>query len=251
MTRPPAAPVPDPAWAYFLDIDGTLIDIAKSPGGVRIDRSLRNVVEALHHSTGEAVALITGRSIADVARLFPGIRLAAAGQHGIERCTAAGEIFHHRFPSRRFDVARRRLARTAARHPGLLLEDKGLSLALHYRRAPRLGPYAHRLARLAARYLGTTYGIQSGKRIVEIRPTGKNKGTAIQEFMKEPPFCGRTPLFLGDDVTDEYGFAMVNRLGGYSVKVGPGSTVARWRLRNVAAVRSWLQRGHPAPRATR
>lgn len=251
MMRPSGVPVPDPSWAYFLDIDGTLVAIARSPGGVRIDRSLRRVIEAIYEFTGGAVALITGRPIADVDRLFPGIRLAAAGQHGIERRTASGRVSLHPVPSRRLDGARRRLTEAVARHPGLLLEDKGLSLALHYRRAPRLGSYAHRLARSQATRLGTAYCVRSGKRVVELGPTGKDKGKAIQEFMRERPFRGRTPVFIGDDVTDEYGFVMVNHLGGHSVKVGPGATAARWRLRDVAAVRAWLQRGRTALEATR
>ena len=96
--RAGGVPVPSPSWAFFLDIDGTLVAIARSPGGVRIDRSLRRVIEALHQSAAGAVALITGRPIADVDRLFPGIRLAAAGQHGIERRTASGRISTTRFP---------------------------------------------------------------------------------------------------------------------------------------------------------
>jgi trehalose 6-phosphate phosphatase len=95
--------------------------------------------------------------------------------------------------------------------------------------------------------LGTAYCIQAGKCVVEVRPTGKDKGTAIREFMQDPHFQGRTPIFLGDDATDEYGFAMVNRLGGHSVKVGAGRTIARWRLPDVAGVRTWLQHGSPVP----
>lgn len=249
--RPPAVPVPSPEWAWFLDMDGTLVAIARSPGGVRIDRSLRRFIELLYRTTGGAVALITGRGIADVDRLFPGIRFPVAGQHGIERRGATGRLSIHPVSSRRLDGARLVLADVVARHPGLLLEDKGRSLALHYRKAPRLGGYAHRLARSLVRRLGAGYCIQSGKRVVEIRPTGKDKGKAVQEFMTEFPFQGRTPVFIGDDLTDEYAFRMVNRLGGHSVKVGAGPTAARWRLRDVAAVRGWLERGSPVPKAAR
>lgn len=249
--RPDQAPVPSLAWAYFLDIDGTLVPLAGSPGGVRIDPGLRRVIEALHAGTDGAVALITGRSLSDVDRLFPALRLPAAGQHGVERRDAAGRIHLHPFPSERLDEVRSRLAQVSAGHPGLLLEDKGLSLALHYRGAPRLGGYAHRLARLQAARLGSGYCLQSGKRVVEIKPAGQDKGKAIEEFMNERPFQRRTPVFIGDDLTDEYGFAMVNRLGGHSVKVGPGPTVARWRLGDVVAVRAWLEAGHVTLRATR
>ena len=108
---------------------------------------------------------------------------------------------------------------------GLLVEDKGLSLALHYRRAPQLASYAHRVMRKLRMSLGDQYCLQQGKQVVELAPAGRDKGAAIASFMREAPFLGRSPLFIGDDVTDEYGFAMVNQLGGYSVKVGigPGS----------------------------
>ena len=242
---PPASalPGPDAAWAYFFDLDGTLVAIAPSPSGIRIARSVHDMIERLYRATGGAVALITGRRIADIDRLFPQIRLPVAGQHGTERRGATGRVSRHALPARALGVARRELAAAVIRHPGLVLEDKGLSLALHYRQAPQLGGYAHRLARSVLPHLGQACGIQSGKRIVEIRPTGRDKGTAIQAFMRERPFEHRTPVFLGDDTTDERGFAMVNHLGGHSVKVGPGPTAARWRLRDVAAVRAWLQRG--------
>src|SRR2546426_4251134 len=118
-----------------------------------------------------------------------------------------------------------------------------LSLALHYRRAPRLGGYAHRLMRSLAARIGSQYCVQTGKRIVEMKPAGKDKGVAVLEFMQEEPFRGRTPVFIGDDTTDEYGFATVNRLHGHSVKVGAGRTVAHWRLRDVDAGRAWLAAG--------
>ena len=246
MTRA-GPPAPHPDWAYFLDMDGTLITLTLSPDGVRVDRRLRRTIEALHDFAGGAVALITGRPIADVDRLFPGLELLTAGQHGLERRTATGRVVRHAPPARRLDAARRRLGEAAARHPGLLLEDKGLSLALHYRRAPRLAAYAHRLARSQAAALGDGYGLRPGKRVIEIAPRGKDKGAAIAAFMAEAPFRGRTPVFLGDDVTDEFGFRTVNHLNGHSIKVGPGRTEARWRLADVAAVRRWLT----PPRSTR
>ena len=245
MRRSAAGPLPpaQPDWAYFLDIDGTLLDFADSPAGVRLDPELRRLIERVHRSSGGAVALISGRSIPDIDGLFPGIGLAAAGQHGIERRDAAGRITRHAFPTEQLDWARDRLAEAVARQPRLLLEHKGLSLALHYRRAPRLAGYAHRLTRSLLPRVGTQYCIQTGKRVVEIKPAGKDKGVAVLDFMREAPFEGRTAVFIGDDVTDEFGFATVNRLGGHSIKVGPGRTVARWRLRDVRAVQAWLERG--------
>jgi trehalose 6-phosphate phosphatase len=240
-----ALPPPPPRreWAYFFDIDGTLVDIADSPTGVRLDGDLGLLIAGLYHDAGGAVALISGRAIADIDALFPGHRLPTAGQHGLERRDAAGRISRHAFPSVQLERAHDRLADAAARHPKLLLEHKGLSLALHYRRAPHLAGYAHRLMHTIQARMGTQYCLQTGKRVVEMKPAGKDKGAAVLEFMQEPPFRGRTPVFVGDDVTDEYGFSAVNRLHGYSIKVGPGRTAAHWRVPDVAAVRAWLATG--------
>ena len=241
--RGAAPPAPRPDWAYFFDIDGTLADLADSPAGARVDPEFQRLVQDLHRATGGAVALISGRAITDIDRLFPGSPFPAAGQHGMERRDAAGRVSRHAFPAHELHGVRQCLVDAVARHPGLLLEDKGLSLALHYRRAPRLAGYVHRLVHSLMTPLGARYCVLPGKRIVEVKPAGKDKGVAVQEFMQEVPFRGRTPLFMGDDLTDEYGFATVNRLGGCSVKVGSGRTVARWRLGDVRAVRAWLEQG--------
>ena len=243
--RPPLPPAPRREWAYFFDLDGTLIDFADTPAAVRVGTELRELLERLYEETGGAVALISGRAIADVDRLFPHARLPVAGQHGAERRGAGGRVTRHAVPTRRLERVRLRLATAVLGKAGLLLENKGLSLALHYRRAPRLGGYAHRLARSLLPALGGArqFSIQRGKYVVEVRPAGKNKGLAVLDFMKEAPFRGRAAVFVGDDVTDEFGFKAVNRLagGGHSIKVGPGRTAARWRLRNVKAVEAWLR----------
>ncbi len=236
--------------AYFLDIDGTLVDFADAPARVRLNPALPGLVETLHQSSGGAVALITGRSLDSIDRLFPLRRLPAAGQHGLERRTAQGQVTRHQGPVRALDGARRVLKGVVDRHSGLLVEDKELSIALHYRRSPALASYAHRVMRLLRVALGDQYCLQQGKRVVELAPAGRDKGAAIASFMLEPPFAGRTPLFIGDDVTDEYGFAMVNQLGGYAIKVGPGRTKAGWRLPDVAAVLAWLTSGTPVPQRT-
>ena len=236
-------PAAEPEWAYFLDLDGTLVSIAPSPTAIRIGGELRQMVGGLHAATGGALALITGRTIATIDELFPGLHLPVAGQHGLERRTVAGRVEHHALPPHLLDGVRQRLAEAARRHPGLLLEDKGASLALHYRRAPALASYAHRLARTEAARLGPAFDLRTGKRVVEIAPAGRDKGKAIAAFMDEHPFRGRRPVFIGDDVTDEFGFRTVNRLGGLSIKVGPGATAARWRLPDVATVHAWLRAG--------
>jgi len=233
-------PPPNHEWAFFFDLDGTLIDFTDKPAAVRIGEELRVLLERLYRDTGGAVALISGRALTDIDRLLDGVRLPAAGQHGTERRDATGHVTHHDFPRERLDWAHARLAEQTAGRSGLVLEHKGLSLAVHYRRAPRLGGYVHRLIQSLAPSLGPEFRIQPGKRIVEVKPAGKDKGVALVEFMAEEPFRGRTAVFVGDDLTDEYGFEAVNRLGGHSIKVGAGRTAARWRLPHVRAVREWL-----------
>lgn len=244
-------PNPEPGWAYFLDLDGTLVELADSPDRIRVDTALPALVESLRSSSGGALAIISGRSIDDLDRLFSGRHYPAAGQHGFERRDASGHQSSLPMSPRELDRARRRLTKLASAHHGLEFEDKGASLALHYRRAPRLAAFAHQTAHDVQRHLGARYAVQAGKRVVEIKPAGRNKGSAITAFMHEAPFAGRTPLFIGDDRTDEYGFAVVNHLHGHSVKVGPGPTAARWRLPSVEAVIGWLKTGRPHPRAVR
>lgn len=234
-------------FAYFLDIDGTLVDLADTPGAIALDPALPGLVDALYESSGGAIALITGRSIADADRLFGRRHLPIAGQHGHERRSANGQLSQHHVSPRALDPARRVLSAVVERHPRLLLEDKGLSLALHYRRAPYLASLAHREMRAVRVSLGDRYCLHRGKRVVELAPAGRDKGLAIRAFMREVPFRGKPPVFIGDDVTDEHGFAMVNTLGGDSIKVGPGPTVARWRFPDVRAVLTWLEHGMPGP----
>jgi trehalose 6-phosphate phosphatase len=228
--------------ALFLDIDGTLLDLALTPDLVRVDGDIAELLPALARCFGGALALITGRTIADADRLFPGLALPVAGQHGVERRAADGAMIQNRRPSHELVRLRGNLGRFAARHEGVILEDKGATLALHYRQAPHLASLVHRTLRaeMAVAAHSRAWRLQSGKGIVEIRPDGRDKGTAIGEYMDEPPFLGRLPVFVGDDDTDEFGFAAVSRYDGWAVKVGPGPTGARYRLKDVIAVRRWL-----------
>jgi len=225
------------AWAYFLDVDGTLIDIAATPEAAHMDAALLMLIERLHAATGGAVALISGRSIADLVERLGPLRLPIAGQHGLERQDAEGRrtIRSPRFAAAA--AAKEALAPVLARHPGLRLEDKGLTLALHYRQAPHLGAYVRRLMH---RLAGPGLEVQLGKCVAELKPAGIDKGSALAGYLEEPPFRGRLPVFIGDDRNDEHGFAEINRRGGISVKVGPGASCARYRLHGVAAVRQWL-----------
>ena len=227
-------------WAFFLDLDGTLLEIAETPAAVGVSRSEKILFEKLRSAADGAVALISGRSLARIDELFAPLVLPAAGQHGAERRDALGKRHRYRFSAKALRPAAGGIRSFASRHQGLVFEDKGASVALHYRLAPQLAAAAHEAVREAAEPLGDAVEVQRGKMVVELKPAGCDKGGAIESFMREPPFAGRVPVFLGDDVTDEYGFRVVNRLGGHSVKVGEGPSAARWRLRDPAAARAWL-----------
>jgi trehalose 6-phosphate phosphatase len=234
-----APPPPSSDWAFFFDIDGTLSELVATPDRARIAPELLERIGALVRQTGGAVAVVSGRTLHDIDAIFRGMRIPAAGQHGAEWRDTAGHITRLERPAS-LGAERDALAGIVSRHTGLMLEDKGLSFALHYRAAPQLAAFAHRLVRAAQRRLGPDYIVQAGKRLVELVPDATNKGIAIESFMKQSPFRGRTPVFLGDDVTDEHAFTAVDALGGHSIKVGPGRSAARWRLASVDAVSSWI-----------
>jgi trehalose 6-phosphate phosphatase len=237
-----AVPLPpfDAGWAVFLDVDGTLLDLAERPEKVALRPGLIETIDALRRVA--PVAFVSGRRIADLDTLFAPLRLPAAGQHGAERRGADGQVHRAAVAEAAFARARERVLAWTRDHPGVLLEDKGLSLALHYRGAPRLEAEAALVAREALLGLGEAFVLASGGMVLEIRPRGWDKGRAIAEFMREPPFAGRVPVFAGDDITDEDGFAAASRLGGHAIKVGEGPTVARWRLDDAMQVLDWLER---------
>ena len=228
-------------WAFFLDVDGTLLEHAAQPQDVRVGPELLRLLQRLLAAAGGAVALISGRSVEDLDRLFAPLAFPAAGQHGTERRAADGARHRHVPPLEHLGRAAAEIVRLTAANAGLQLENKGMTLALHYRHAPGLKDLAEREMRAIAAALGDEFELQEGKFVLEIKPSGKDKGSAIAEFAGESPFAGRLPVFVGDDLTDELGFDVVNRCGGHSVKVGPGGSCARWRLADAAAVRGWLQ----------
>lgn len=233
--------------AWFLDFDGTLVDLAETPDQVRVEAEVVDMVRELEHASRGAVALISGRRIEDIDRLFAPLRLPVAGQHGAERRGASGQL--HRFPARGIGTMHSSLRAWVERRPGLLLENKGSTLAVHYRRAPEL---AETLGAFMLELVAGTQGgycLQGGKMVFEIRPSSMDKGSAVVAFMREPPFMGRTPVFVGDDISDESAFAAVLSLSGTSVKVGDGDTIAPWRLQGVADVHAWI-RGSIAARSS-
>lgn len=227
-------------WALFLDIDGTLLTHAETPDAVYVDDALRELLERLQLQNGGALALVSGRAIADVDALFAPLVLPVAGQHGVEWRDAAGNVHHLPFPEEHLRQVAQRFAAFKARHPGIVFEDKGHNLALHYRLAPQLEREVRTLVEHAVADLGENFELQAGKLVYELKPGGHDKGTAIEALLSTAPFEARTPVFIGDDLTDEYGFATVQRLGGHAVKVGEGESVAEWRLADVEAVRAWL-----------
>ncbi len=241
-------PAPHQHWAFFLDIDGTLSSFADAPADVVVSTALKRTLAQLRAAAGGAVALVSGRSIAQVDRLFAPLRFPVAGQHGLERRDSEGRVHRYAGRSPRFAGIKARLAPLAARHAGLVIEEKGLTLAVHYRRTPRLAGYLHRFVRTLIEPADNLC-LQAGKMVIEIKPGNRDKGSTIIDFMREQPFGGRIPVFIGDDLTDEHGFSVVNALGGQSVKVGPGSTVALSRFPNVQAVHDWLARCINAARA--
>jgi trehalose 6-phosphate phosphatase len=228
-------------WALFLDVDGTLLDIAPHPAAVRVDAPLRQLLSRLRTAAGGALALVSGRSVADVEALFAPLELCIAGQHGAERRDHAGRLLRQVRQPVGLRVAAERLGRFVAERPGLVLENKGLNIAVHYRAAPACErEVGEELAGIIAE-LGEDFELQAGKMVYELKPVGQSKGAAIAQFMREAPFRGRVPVFVGDDLTDESGFAVANKLGGHSIKVGAGDSRAAWRLPAPEGVRAWLR----------
>lgn len=233
---PPLAPNP----ALFLDVDGTLLDLAENPDGVSVPARLIEALSRLSRANDGAVALISGRTIRDLDRLFAPLQLPAAGQHGLERRDYDGAMHYHHELDTRLDGIRDRLQGFIDANPGVLLEDKGFSMAVHYRGAPEKEDQVDTFIRRLMPGIEKEFHVLRGKMVFEIKPGGRNKGMAIGEFMQEEPFRHRTPVFIGDDVTDEDGFAVVNNLGGYSIKVGEGKTAAGWRLGQPSRVMEYL-----------
>jgi trehalose 6-phosphate phosphatase len=239
------------AVALFLDVDGTLLELAATPYAVSVSDDLREGLRTLAGAVGGAVALVSGRAIVDLDALFAPLTLPSAGLHGFERRGASGEYHRRPLPSgAALEVARRAMLDLAGRHAGLLVEDKRFALALHYREAPHLeDAVVTAMENVAARLEGELE-LQHGKMVVELRPAGATKAQAVAAFLDEPPFAGRLPVFIGDDLTDEPAFDLVNRRDGLSVVVGATRpSAARARLTNVTAVHDWLAQLQADPAA--
>lgn len=235
----------DPAWpehaALFLDLDGTLLEFAETPDGVEITERFKALLRRLDRVEHGAIAFVSGRTIARLDELLAPHRFALAGVHGGERRRPTGQLAPASADSAALDPVRERLRQFVAENEGILIEDKDISLAVHYRQHPGLAAAVEKLGTNLAEELPSGWEILQGNHVLEIKPSGLDKGAAIREFMREAPFAGRTPVFIGDDVTDEAGFRAVNELGGVSVKVNSGQTEACWHLSDVDAVLGWLE----------
>ena len=241
MTAQNHLPAPGSDWAFFLDVDGTLIDIAATPDDIAIDPSVLPTLAQLGEAAGGALALISGRPLSDLDRLFAPLNLPSAGLHGLERRNGEGKVFRPSKPDDGIKEILDGMHEFARRTPGVLVEDKGFTAAIHFRGAPGEEIAVLRLAEGLLAAAGGDLHIQNGKMVVEIKPAGADKGSVIEAFMTEFPFAGRNPVFIGDDATDEDGFAAVNRLGGHSIRVGcEAATTARWCVATVDELLAWL-----------
>jgi trehalose 6-phosphate phosphatase len=240
LNAPPRPPLSD--IALFFDVDGTLVAIEQQPEAVRVSAELRVLLERLIAATDGALALVSGRSIEQLDRLFKPLLFSASGLHGLERRLLPGEVERAVPAKTGMEAAKRELERFARNHPGTFVEDKGLTLALHYRMAAQHRETAAALVRKLVEADPEGLVLLEGKMVFELKPPGFDKGRAIVDFMQEPPFQGRRPIFAGDDVTDEAGFAKINELGGIAVKVGidERSTEAEHGLADVEAMIEWL-----------
>jgi len=233
-------PPPSLQWCLFLDVDGTLIELTDSPRQTSADSELKTLLSHVAKRLGGAVALVSGRSIHYLDALFAPLRLPAAGLHGVERRKASGALHGASFVDARLTRARSALQALVAAHPGTSVEDKGRTIAVHFRMAPQFEEAVRQSLTAIAAPLGRNYHIQEGNRVLEIKPRGFTKATAIKAFMDEPPFSGRRPVFVGDDLTDQDGFRLVEDQGGISIAVGD-RVHGQFRLENAAAVRGWLE----------
>lgn len=205
--------------ALLLDVDGTLIDIGPSPQEVHVPADLCRSLESLLAATGGALALVSGRPIADLDRLFAPLTLPAIGGHGAETRVREGEVIPGAKPLPQ--ALRTLFAQAATPGSGIVVEDKGYSLALHYRNAPQQEQnLLERIAAGRAAFPGEAIEVLPGKAMFEVKRPGVSKGAAVRALMTQKPFAGRMPVFIGDDVTDESVFAVLPDLGGKGFSVG-------------------------------
>lgn len=226
--------------ALLFDLDGTLAPIAAMPQLAHVPPETIDVLRRLHKAAGGAVAIVSGRPLSQIDTLVHPLILSAAGLHGAQWRQPDGSI--HELPVDTAAVASmvESVAPLVERWPGIQLEHKGLSLALHYRNAPDHEQDVGIAAKMAVEPHADRFVLQPGKMVMEIKPRHASKAAAINRLMGLPPFAGRLPLFAGDDLTDEAGFEAVKAMGGITIKIGEGDSVADWRFPTPAALANWL-----------
>jgi trehalose 6-phosphate phosphatase len=231
-------PCVNPDSALFLDFDGTLAELAPSPAEVHVAPDLVPTLWALAERLNGALAIVTGRPVEQIDAYLRPLLLPVAGVHGAQRRMPGEGIETIVAPS--LDAVVTLAQELALRHPGLIVERKGVAMALHYRLAPELGVLC--LQRLVeAVEFEPGLELIHGKMVLEVKPSGISKGRAIEYFMGQEPFAGRQPIFIGDDETDESGFEVVQRQGGHAIKMGEGTSLAQHRMTDPATLRLWLQ----------
>jgi len=230
-----------PLIAVFTDFDGTLVEIAETPDAVAVPADLAGELDRTAQDFDHAFAVITGREIADIDGFLAPLRLPVAGAHGAQRRRADGSMqdVDEAVRAAAQDIARA-IGPLAVSHPSLLVEEKQGAVALHFRQAPELEG-ACRLAMQEALIDHPAFSLVAGKMVFEARPAAFDKGAALRAFMQEEPFAGRTPIFIGDDRTDEDAFRAAQDLGGIGIKLGPGETAARMRIADIRSVHALLR----------
>jgi trehalose 6-phosphate phosphatase len=237
LPPPPVALLRDAA--LFLDFDGTLVELAHHPEAVAVDARLAALIDRLSDALDGRVAIISGRSVAAIRALFGNPHFAISGSHGLEVAWPDGRHTCAERPAA-LDRILARMQAFATMTPGILVEEKPLGAALHYRTVPAAEAAAHALATQLAADAGLH--LQTGKMMIEVRVPGADKGTALAALMQAPGMAGHTPVFLGDDDTDEPAMVAARDLGGAGILIGsPRDTAAAWRLDGVADTLSWLE----------
>ncbi|MFL5298395.1 MAG: trehalose-phosphatase [Phenylobacterium sp.] len=239
VSLPAPSPIRLGETALFLDLDGTLAPIAARPQDVRPDPRRTSLLERLAERLEGRLAVVSGRTLEDIDRILEGCVTAVAAVHGLVLRTPDGQV-HAQPPHPALGRAAEGFRAFAGRDSGLIVEEKGLSVALHFRLAGHHAEAARACARTLAAETGLT--LQDGDMVEELRTPGASKGDSVRAFMDQPPFRGSRPVFVGDDATDEAGFAAAQALDGMGVAVGSQrQTSARFRLADVETALTWLE----------
>ncbi|WP_417694778.1 trehalose-phosphatase [Roseibium sp.] len=233
------APLLEPNMALFLDFDGTLAELAARPGDVSVGPDVISTLRRLQGELGGALAVVSGRPIDQLDEFLAPLQLPAAGLHGLEHRETLGSDIIKAGETDEIQTLKKRTLASGLLERGVFFEDKGPTLALHYRSHPELEGDLAKFVEEALQDLPLLHKV-SGKMVIEAKPDASDKGVALRHFMEHPPFAGRRPVFVGDDVTDEDGIAAAQTLGGFGIKVGDSASCARYRLKDVTAVLAWL-----------